>query len=57
MTDDVIVITDASGTQFVNETFPDAKALTRSFVAAMPEASVAGGEQRRLLGRRHRLRR
>ena len=40
VTDDVIVITDASGTQFVNETFPDAKALTRSFVAAMPEANV-----------------
>jgi outer membrane protein OmpA-like peptidoglycan-associated protein len=40
VTDDVIMITDASGTQFVNETFPDAKALTRSFVAAMPEANV-----------------
>lgn len=40
VTDDVIVITDASGTQYMNETFPDAKALTRSFVAAMPEASA-----------------
>jgi OOP family OmpA-OmpF porin len=40
VTDDVIVITDASGTQYVNETFPDAKALTRSFVSAMPNANV-----------------
>lgn len=40
VTDDVIVITDASGTQYMNETFPEAKALTRSFVAAMPPADA-----------------
>jgi OOP family OmpA-OmpF porin len=40
VTDDVMVITDASGTMYVNETFPAAKALTQSFVAAMPEASA-----------------
>jgi len=40
VTDHVVVITDASGTMYVNETFPNAKALTRSFVSSMPEASA-----------------
>jgi len=40
VTDNVIVVTDASGTMWANRTFPNAKALTRSFVAAMPEAGV-----------------
>jgi OOP family OmpA-OmpF porin len=40
VTDHVILITDASGTMYVNETFPEAKALTRSFVAAMPAADA-----------------
>jgi len=40
VTDHVIVVTDASGTMWANRTFPNAKALTRSFVAAMPEAGV-----------------
>jgi len=40
VTDHVIVITDASGTMWANRTFPNAKALTRSFVAAMPEAGA-----------------
>jgi OOP family OmpA-OmpF porin len=40
VTDNVIVITDGSGTQYMNETFPDAKALTRSFVSAMPAAEA-----------------
>ena len=31
VTDNVIVLTDGSGTQYVNETFPEAKALTQSF--------------------------
>jgi OOP family OmpA-OmpF porin len=35
--DQVVVITDASGTMYRHKTFPQAKALTRSFVAAMPE--------------------
>jgi len=47
VTDHVIVITDASGTMWSRRTFPNAKALTRSFVAAMPEADApaerAGG--------------
>lgn len=38
--DQVIVVTDASGTMYANETFPQAKALTRTFVAAMPEANA-----------------
>jgi outer membrane protein OmpA-like peptidoglycan-associated protein len=40
VTDHVVIVTDASGTMYVNETFPTAKALTRSFVAAMPAADV-----------------
>ena len=40
VTDHVVIITDASGTQYVNETFPSAKALTQSFVTAMPDASA-----------------
>ena len=40
VTDHVIVVTDASGTMWANRTFPNAKALTRSFVAAMPEAGA-----------------
>lgn len=46
VTDNVVVITDASGTQYVNETFPEAKALTRSFVAAMPEANAPSASGR-----------
>jgi OOP family OmpA-OmpF porin len=38
--DQVIVITDASGTMYRHKTFPQAKALTRSFVAAMPERNA-----------------
>jgi len=34
----VVVITDASGTMYMEETFPEAKSLTRSFVAVMPSA-------------------
>jgi OOP family OmpA-OmpF porin len=40
ITDQVIVITDASGTMYEHETFPLAKALTQTFVAAMPERDV-----------------
>jgi outer membrane protein OmpA-like peptidoglycan-associated protein len=40
ITDQVIVITDASGTMYLRKTFPDAKALARSFVASMPEAGA-----------------
>lgn len=46
VTDQVVVITDGSGTQYVNETFPDAKALTRSFVASMPDANTPSASQR-----------
>jgi OOP family OmpA-OmpF porin len=38
--DQVIVITDASGTMYDHKTFPRAKALTQTFIAAMPEASA-----------------
>jgi OOP family OmpA-OmpF porin len=39
-TDQVIAITDASGTMYHHGTFPLAKALTQTFVAAMPERDV-----------------
>ena len=39
--DQVIVVTDSSGTMYDNETFPLAKALTRTFVAAMPDGDTA----------------
>jgi OOP family OmpA-OmpF porin len=38
--DQVIVITDASGTMYEHATFPRAKALTQTFIAAMPEANA-----------------
>jgi len=38
--DQVVVVTDASGTMYRNETFPEAKALTRSFVSAMPAGNA-----------------
>ena len=38
--DQVIVITDASGTMYEHKTFPQAKALTQTFIAAMPAASA-----------------
>jgi len=37
--DQLIVVTDASGTTYKNQTFPQEKALTRSFVAALPDGS------------------
>lgn len=40
VTDNVVLVTDASGTMYVNQTFPEAKALTQSFVAAMPAANA-----------------
>ena len=41
--DQVHVITDASGTMYARKTFPMAKALTRSFVAGMPDGSYRAG--------------
>jgi OOP family OmpA-OmpF porin len=38
--DNVFVVTDASGTMYQAETFPEAKAHTQSFVAAMPDADA-----------------
>jgi OOP family OmpA-OmpF porin len=38
--DQVIVVTDASGTMYLNRNFPEAKSLTQTFVAAMPAADV-----------------
>ena len=38
--DQVVVVTDASGTMYARRTFPLAAALTRSFVAGMPGAQV-----------------
>jgi OOP family OmpA-OmpF porin len=52
--DQVIVITDGSGTMQHYETFPSAKALTRTFVAAMPERDAPalrpGGYDAGLIG-------
>ena len=36
VTDRILVITDASGTMYENETFPTAKAMTQAFVASLP---------------------
>ena len=38
--DHVFVVTDASGTMYYRKTFPEAKAITQSFVASMPDADV-----------------
>jgi len=42
----VVLVTDASGTMYASKTFPEAKALTRSFIAGLPggayEASLTG---------------
>ena len=35
----VFILTDGSGTMWVNRTFPTAKAQTQSFVAAMPDGN------------------
>ncbi len=40
VTDQVIVITDGSATMVQEANFPEARALTQSFIAAMPEAGV-----------------
>ena len=52
--DQVIAITDASGTMYEHQTFPLAKALTRTFVAAMPERDApsarGGGYDAGLIG-------
>ncbi len=37
--DQVFVVTDASGTMYMEKTFPEAKSLSRGFIRAMPEAS------------------
>lgn len=54
VTNQVIVLTDASGTQYDNGTFPEAKSLTRSFVAVMPAndapAKDRGGYEAGLVG-------
>lgn len=44
VTDNVILITDASGTMWMKKTFPDAKALTRSFVSAMPSSEARAAQ-------------
>jgi hypothetical protein len=50
----VVVIADASGTTYMAKTFPDVKALTQSFVKAMPEgntrAKVSGNYDATLIG-------
>lgn len=52
--DQVVVVTDGSGTMYARETFPEAKALTQSFVRGMPAANVrartAGPYQAALIG-------
>jgi OOP family OmpA-OmpF porin len=40
ITDDVIVVTDASGTIHDASVFPTAKSLTRTFIAGMPDANI-----------------
>ena len=40
ITDQVILITDGSGTMYSHRTFPQAKAVTQSLVAALPDGEV-----------------
>ena len=40
VTDQVILITDASGTMYNHGTFPQAKAVTQSLVSALPDGNV-----------------
>ncbi len=44
--DHVVVVTDGSGTMYANETFPEAKALTRTFVSGMPERDARSRSRR-----------
>ncbi len=45
-TERVVVITDASGTMYAAETFPEAKALTQSFIASMPDPGHPAADPR-----------
>jgi outer membrane protein OmpA-like peptidoglycan-associated protein len=40
VTDNVVVVTDASWSMYEHQTFPEAKALTRAFVASLPDPSA-----------------
>ena len=44
-TDTLLVVTDASLSTYQNETFPDAQALTRAYVASLPAASAKAERQ------------
>jgi outer membrane protein OmpA-like peptidoglycan-associated protein len=44
--DNVFVISDGSGTMYARETFPESKALARSFVASMPDANAVSARGR-----------
>jgi len=37
--DQIFVVTDGSGTMYMEETFPEAKALSRSFIQSLPDKS------------------
>jgi len=41
--DQAIALTDASGTMYMQQTFPRAKAMTQTFVAALPNGSYSAG--------------
>lgn len=40
ITDQIILLTDASGTMYGARTFPEAKAVTQSLIAALPDGNV-----------------
>ena len=44
-TDTLLVVTDASLSTYQNESFPDAQALTRAYVASLPTASAKAERQ------------
>jgi OOP family OmpA-OmpF porin len=44
-TDTLLVVTDASLSTYQNETFPDAQALTRAYVASLPTAGAKAERQ------------
>jgi OOP family OmpA-OmpF porin len=44
--DNVVILSDASGSQYHDETLPQSKALTRSFIASLPEPSQRARDSR-----------
>jgi OOP family OmpA-OmpF porin len=44
--DNIVILSDASGSQYHNKTLPESKALTRSFIASLPDSSQRARDSR-----------